>query len=123
MGWIRHHYIMVTHYGLEEIKLAHEKAKEMFNLSKEFGKEINLVSEILESVTNQYYTFLVAPDGSKEGWETSDLYDAIRKSFIQYLDETDIQFIEVAFDSDNDMSNVETQSDGLIAKTRLRSDL
>lgn len=86
-------------------------------------KRSNLVSEILESVTNQYYTFLVAPDGSKEGWETSDLYDAIRKSFIQYLDETDIQFIEVAFDSDNDMSNVETQSDGLIAKTRLRSDL
>lgn len=40
MGWIRHHYIMVTHYDLKEIKLAHEKSKEMFNLSKEFGKEI-----------------------------------------------------------------------------------
>lgn len=100
-----------------------EKAKEMLNLSERFDKKLNLVPEILESVMNQYYTFLVAPDGSKEGWETSELYDAIRKSFIQYLDEADIKFIEVAFDSDNDRSYVETQSDGLIAKTYTVADI
>ena len=73
MGYICHHAIVVTGWG-DRIKAAHAKAKELQPC----------VSELVEGINN-YSTFLVAPDGSKEGWEDSDKGDASRDAFVAWL--------------------------------------
>lgn len=85
MGYIRHNAIVVTGHiwnhledGEEtDIRCAHAKAEEIGLL----------VSPIVEGATNATGSFFVAPDGSKEGWETSDEFDAMRDGFVQWLRE------------------------------------
>lgn len=75
MGYMRHHAILVTSYKDERINAAREKALS-FGLA---------CSEIIPSRTNVYFSFFVAPDGSKEGWPDSDEGDAKRDLFINWL--------------------------------------
>lgn len=77
MGYMCHHTIIVTTYRQTYILSAHNAAKELFGV---------LVSGIVESVMNGYYSFFIAPDGSKEGWDESDEYDKKRGQFIEWLD-------------------------------------
>lgn len=44
-----------------------------------------LVSPIVRGVMNGTASFLIAPDGSKEGWEHSDKSDQIRTLFKEHL--------------------------------------
>jgi hypothetical protein len=46
-----------------------------------------LVSPLVPGVVNNAYSFLVAWDGSKEGWEDSDLGDMLRERFIGWMRE------------------------------------
>ena len=53
---------------------------------------------------NGYTTFILCPDGSKEGWEESDRGDALRAAFLEHLgtyDNSDhsspVEWIEVGF--------------------------
>lgn len=80
MGWIRHHAIVVTSCCNQHINAAHAKAVEIF------GKLLieNNVSTIVGPTVNGTYTFLIAPDGSKEGWDTSDAADAARTQWIEW---------------------------------------
>ncbi|EOR24999.1 hypothetical protein A499_06345 [Niallia nealsonii AAU1] len=99
MGYIRHNTIIVTGDNQcvpKKVTEVHEKAKELFG---------TLVSEIIEGKTNGYVTFMVAPDGSKEGWDMSDEYDIKRKELADFIDSkaygdgsNHIQFVDVAFD-------------------------
>jgi hypothetical protein len=100
MGYMRYHAIVVTSSSTE----AHEKAEEIFG---------ELVSPIVYSVTNGYNSFFVAPDGSKEGWETSDNYDDKRKEFIEWLrsqayedGSNSMKYIEVQFGDDNNEDQI-----------------
>jgi len=85
MGYIRHHSIIVTgaDYSnippMSDITLqdAHAKALEIFGEKQ--------VTPLLPAVTNSYRTFLVAPDGSKERWETSDVGNDNREVFKAFL--------------------------------------
>lgn len=117
MGWIKHNYFIVTHYNLDEISAARDCAIKTFNLDV-FPREVNLVSEILGSVSNSYFSFFVNCDGSKEGWDTSDMYDKIRSNFTQYLIEKSIHFVEVSMDTDNEVTRVEEASSGSVVKLR-----
>lgn len=78
MGYMRHHAIVVTGGFEPETKEAHAKAVEIFGSG--------LVSGILASPVNSYWSFFICPDGSKEGWDQSDLGDDRRNAFIEYLD-------------------------------------
>ncbi len=73
MGYIKHHAIVVVGWE-EKTDAAHAKAIE-------FG---NTVSAVIAAPTNGYRTFLIAPDGSKEGWDNSDRGDAARTAFIEW---------------------------------------
>lgn len=74
MGYIAHHAIIVT--GEEEaVQIAREKA-----ISLEL-----CCSEIVRSWYNGYTSFLIAPDGSKEGWDTSNEQQARREEWIEWL--------------------------------------
>ena len=75
MGYVRHDAIVVTSWQREALEAAAEKAR-------------NLGLEVLgpsADVTNGIATFLVCPDGSKEGWDESDEFDEKRAQFLAYL--------------------------------------
>jgi hypothetical protein len=91
MGTFQHHVIIVTGFDLPEFKfeVIHNKAKEIFNKEIPYYSDINLVTEIMESNVNEWKTFFIAPDGSKEFWEHSITYDQRRSEFINYMKSTD----------------------------------
>jgi hypothetical protein len=96
---MRHHAIVVT-TGLDSrIDTARQKAKEL-------GMT---VTGIADEVTNGYMSFLVAPDGSKEGWEESAAGDERRIAFKNWLRSQEYEdgsspfaWVEVMYGDDND---------------------
>jgi hypothetical protein len=72
------------------IELAREKAVEVFGRPvAPFNDPIATVTEITPPMgtraLNDERSFLVAPDGSNEGWEHSDAGDAAREEFLTWL--------------------------------------
>ncbi|WP_218231624.1 hypothetical protein [Paenibacillus chitinolyticus] len=117
MGWKKHHFIIVTHYNLKEISEVHSKAIELFNLD-EFPLKTNLVSDILPSIAHSQFSFFVNCDGTKEGQDTSDLYDRIRAEFTRYLTEKYIHFVEIGMHSDNEITKIENASNESLIKIK-----
>lgn len=110
MGHMRHHAIVVTTWNHELIDQAHAKAVEL-------GMS---VSNVTSEVTNGFRSFLVAPDGSKEGWDQSDQGDQQRDAFIEWLDEqryedrsTALDWVVVQFGDDNRKPAIIRDSDQL----------
>lgn len=87
MGLIRHHAIVVTatydtradggEHGEHWIDRAYRQASIVF--------PAHLITPPNDQATNSTYSFLVVPDGSKEGWEESDAGDGRRKLFVEWL--------------------------------------
>lgn len=103
MGYFRHHTIIVTSLNKKHVETAHGKAVEVFN---------TLVSQLIKGVANAQYTFFVAPDGSKEFWDISDQYDEKRKSFIKYMEESQLHldYVELSFGDKYGKSNILSDS-------------
>ena len=91
MGYICHHTIVVCSWG-DHINEAHDKAVDLFG---------ELVSPIINGLTNGYQSFFVAPDGSKEGWNTSDEMNDNRNEFVIYLKSTYCDWFEIQFGDEN----------------------
>lgn len=100
MGYIRHNAIIVTGAGFAEgeLQLIHTKAKSLLG---------SLVSEIIESECNGYFSFFIAPDGSKESFNTSDNFDDKRKEICDFIDgfayddgSNPINFVDIAYGED-----------------------
>lgn len=103
MGWIRHHGIVVTSWNRELLEKAHAVAKQT----------LPGVTNIVDGVVNSYGTFLVGPDGSKEGGADSDLGDSRRDAFIKWLDaqayddgSNALAWLEYAHDTDGETAEV-----------------
>jgi len=75
MGYIMHHAIVVTSWKKEAIDDAHDKADSLGLL----------ITPVVEGKLNGYRSFLVCPDGSKEGWADSDEGDVQRGLFVEWL--------------------------------------
>lgn len=110
MGYMRHHAIVVTSYKEELLEQAWAAAVEL-------GMS---VSAITDEVMNGYRSFLVAPDGSNEGWDTSDRGDEQRAKFAAWLTaqayddgSTSIAWVEVQFADDEGESAIVRDSDEL----------
>lgn len=85
MGYLRPTAIIVTgNYG-DNAERAHAKAVEIFHQPEGFHGPLEVVTPLTPPLMNSSRSFLVAWDGSKEGWSTSDVYDARRAEFIEYL--------------------------------------
>src|ERR1035441_1015602 len=78
MGYMRHHAILVTGFG-EQVVVAHGVAQALFENTRA------PVSPLTDECVNGYRSFVVHPDGSKEGWEESDAGDKARNQFIDWL--------------------------------------
>jgi len=110
MGILRHHTLVVTSVSLAEIIKVHIKAKELFEtaLEEENVMSSNIISKILNGISNEQYSFFISPDGSKEGWEVSNRCNDTRKELIKYIDNNSLycQYVEVYFGGDNNESNI-----------------
>lgn len=101
MGTISHDAIIVT--GDEKaVAQAHELALGIALTFKEDGPMQSdwslLISPVVGSVMNCYASFLVAPDGSKEFWSTSNAGDELRKLIVERLAGSDmVTVVEVKF--------------------------
>lgn len=107
MGYMRHHTIVVT-ASEPHISAAHEAAKRLRCEP----------SEITPKTVNGYQSFMVPPDGSKEGWCESDAGDEHRSRFIEYLRSTrysdgsnPIKWVCVQFGDDNKQTCIVDHSD------------
>lgn len=103
MGHVTHHAIIVTSWETKRLASARAEARKIF------GKEA--VTTVAESQCNGYSTFMIAPDGSKFGWNESDEGDMRRNAFIEHLKSYDyedgsspLEWVEVAYGHD-DMAN------------------
>lgn len=108
MGYIRHHAIIVTG-NIEDVERAHKRALEIFKKEQ--------VTNILPPATNGYSTFLIGPDGSKQGWETSNQGDDNRDDFIRYLKISKYEFdwvvIQYGDDDDDYQTKIVNDSDAM----------
>lgn len=98
MGYHIHHTIVVTSFQSDAISEAHRLAVETFGAS-------SIVSPLCAGLTNGYQSFMIAPDGSKEGWQQSDDMDAARAAFrfaLRRLEERSlwVDWVEVSFGGD-----------------------
>ena len=98
MGMIVHHSIVVTGDKVDVV------------LAQAAAIELGLnPSVIINNRVEDYHSFFIAPDGSKDGWETSNLWDSRRNQFVRLLKETNLHWVEVRFGPDP-TSSVVTRS-------------
>lgn len=86
MGLIQHNAIVMTTWR-EDVKEFVEKA-------------LSLGCSIIgpsDTQMNDYVTVCIVPDGSKEGWEDSDKGDERRAALHEWLQSTDLTWVEVSF--------------------------
>ena len=114
MGHIKHHAIVVTSWQNEHLEEARQKAIEIFEKNfenepyeKPYAKK--LISEITEGLTNGINSFFIAPDGSKEGWETSNNGNNARKEFLDWLQNEEdnyCDYVEISFGGDEHKTKI-----------------
>lgn len=74
MGTIIHHAIVATTW------VEHSDFCELVELVGDRGK-----CWVSDTGMNGYLTFVLAPDGSKEGWEESNIGDDLRDEVVEWL--------------------------------------
>ena len=97
MGYMRHDAIVVTAFDKKYIAPAIAKARELGLC----------VSSMTKEVTNGYRSFLIAPDGSKEGWDTSQKGDDARAAWKEWANKSYkkgvyLDWVHVSFAGDED---------------------
>ena len=115
---MKHNAIVVTGWQDEKVKEAHQKAKEVFEKNFESEPDVKpfasrLVSDIIEGLAEGENSFFIAPDGSKEGHETSDNGDNARKEFLDWFLKNGnyCDYIEVSFGGDDERERIVRSKD------------
>lgn len=95
MGVMVHHAIVVSSWKRDLLERAHLQAEMLMG---------RLVTPIVTTEHNGVGSFAVLPDGSKEGWEPSDLGDGQRDALDKWLrsqayedGSNALEWVEVAF--------------------------
>jgi hypothetical protein len=98
MGYVRHNAIVVTSWDDAVIAKAYNKAAELGCL----------VTGIVTDGVNSYRSFMIAPDGSEEGWEESSAGDIRRAQFrgwtqtVRHSDgSSPLEWVEIDYGSDD----------------------
>jgi len=111
MGYERHNAILISSWNNALLAEAHRVAMDIF-------ASIAPMTPIVTSEINGVGTFLVAPDGSKEGWDESNAGDRARARMIGWLDEhryedgsTALAWVEVQYGDGDRETAVVAHSD------------
>jgi hypothetical protein len=87
MGTMRHHAIVVT-----------SSDSLLLNQAQTMASVLGLViTEVVRSKANDYHSFCVLPDGSKEGWEESKKMDERRDALVEWMRYQQLDWVEVQF--------------------------
>jgi hypothetical protein len=104
---MKHHAIVICSWNPDVLKEIHKRIKAIRVMDEGEKREIP-VSDTVPALINSYSSFLVAPDGSKEGWVLSDLLDGVREKIKAILDEykykdnsTPVDWVEISFGEDD----------------------
>lgn len=115
MGYIRHNAIVVTSWDYDKASIAYHAAKSIF---AKYGLG-QLVGPIISSVAGDYKTFFIGPDGSKEGWETSNAGNDARDDFIHWLQNFDCyDWAEIQYGDEGGNQCVTTASNRSMANVK-----
>lgn len=79
MGIMNHNAVIATTWSSEKADILQ---KWIEKLTKD---EQRFIVRVEETLTNGYHTFIIVPDGSKEGWEDSNNGDRLRELIIMRL--------------------------------------
>jgi hypothetical protein len=99
MGYIAHNAIVVTSCGKADIYAAAKKARDL---------GLTIVGPPVKEAVNGYRSFLICPDGSKEGWDTSNEGDERRSEWKAWLRASnhDAEWCEVRYGYDDGAATV-----------------
>ena len=61
-----------------------------------------LIAGPFESAINSYWTIIILPDGSKEGWPQSESGDDFRRKAIRVFDQFGVDWAEIQYGDEND---------------------
>jgi hypothetical protein len=110
---IRHHTIAITSADRAVLETLRMQIINIYKEKMEAKKGAQLVSPLVESLINNFCTFYIAPDGSKEGYDASEDGDVIRKLIIELINklkqldgENPVRFVEVFFGDDTTKSEI-----------------
>lgn len=92
MGYIKHELVAVTFYQ-EDSSLEEWLDDNVPDKYKQLFVKI-------PAAANGYFTYVMAPDGSKEGWEPSNECDLIRNGFKAFAKNANFDVVHVAFGGD-----------------------
>lgn len=92
MGYLRHECMVVSSDDAEKTLRVHAAACQFFD---DAGMGL-LVGGLTQHVTNGGAAFFISPDGSKEGWQPSDMAATARADFIAWLRSGDAPFVDWA---------------------------
>lgn len=117
MGTIRNRMVIVHHYSKEIINEMRNDAIKYFKKAvredhlRDYNVETKMVSPILESVINGEYSFVIMGDCSKEGWDTSDIFEKWRRKFIDKwsTDDKTYKLLEIDFGENSPCRIVEVR--------------
>jgi hypothetical protein len=91
----------------------HKLISELYKKNMEAKNGYQLISPIMPSLINNYHTFMIVPDGSKEGYDLSEDADTVRQKAIGLLDvfksengEHAVDYVEVYYGDDNLPPNI-----------------
>lgn len=110
---IRHHSIIVTVNDKGTLEELRKKISEVYVKNMEAKNGFLLISPTIPSLINNFFSFFIAPDGSKEGYDASDDADRVRKLVIELLKKYQpkdsnviVNFVELSYGDDNEASKV-----------------
>ena len=96
MGITKHHSIIVTSHNVTLLNKAHDLALSIF--------PAQMITGVTTGTVNAYYSFMVGPDGSNEGWEESNEGNDCRDLFLKQLDSfahsdgsNPLQYVELSY--------------------------
>lgn len=121
MGFLRPTVLVVT--GLYEHQpsrvhwadIAHAKAVQVFSREQSFEGPLPVlgVSEVSPPLWNDARSFAIWWDGSKEGWDASDVADRVRAEFVDWLREqayedgsSPLRWVELSYADDDGITMV-----------------
>lgn len=106
MGYMRHNAIVVTTWS-------DERLEQFAMFATEQGARL-LVQAPIAAGMNGYRSALVCPDGSKEGWDTSNNGDMVRAAIRKWLAEqryddgsSAFEWVEIAYGCDDSEAVIE----------------
>jgi len=121
MGYERHHAIVVSAFYHQWITDEKKYPKDVHWIDVAHAKAVEFgcqVTEILKTKTNDVRSFMIGPDGSKEGWATSNEGDKNRKKFIEWIrsftyddGSNPIHYVEVSYGGDDENAKITRSSE------------